>query len=574
MKTLLLLISSYLLLTATPIDYDIIIKDQFNNALFDVTQDNNDYVSAVGFTRVRTANSAKKSYTNAFEYLHSNSRVTGEQIRLIQLNDNAKITKDLTFKLLSFNRATSVIKTSNNDYYIGGYTLDGELILTRMKENGTTVFQTLFGTKNYDRMHQLVHLRDGGVLAVGSSITSRSFRDPLFSGGLGLNDIYLTRFSRDGQLLWTKKYGSIDDDNGISAVEAQDGSIMVIATTSKGKNKNIMLLRISEEGDKIWLKKYTNEGIYQAHNIIRLRDNTFLANVSVQKKNKQTTRLVIFDIQKNLIKDVEIKADDGFILNDIKQHADGTFSVAGERTIKGDVDAVAMRLDSSLNVMWEKTFKYPNYNTLNGLRILRNSDVVYVGTHAQYASEVSNMWIIKLRKDGEFVLIDSAYSSLYLALCKEFEDELSKNILHISKTLQIQFIDEGLKFKVGEYILTPYQEKFLLSFSDRLFAILNQYKTIIENIAMEGYTSKEWSKESVDGGYLKNSDLSSKRAHSFHTFIYLHVNKQDKSWLRHISKANANSYAKQLKIDSDNRDAREVSVVIEVKKRYKSKKDL
>ena len=565
MKTLLILLCSVTILLSNTINYDLIIEDRFNNALFDVTQNNNENISAVGFTRIRASTSTSQSFDNPFDYLASKNTATGEQIRLVELNNNAKIIKDLSFKLPRFNRATSILKLSNNDYYIGGYTLDGELILTRMSANGSIVFQTLFGTKNYDRMNQLVQLRDGGVLAVGSSITSRSFSDPLFSGGLGLNDIYLTRFSRAGEKLWSKKYGTLDDDNGISAVEAIDGTIMVIATTSKGKNKNVILLRVSEEGDKIWLKKYTSEGIYEAHNIIRLRDNTFLASINVSKDAMQKTRLVIFDMQKNIIQDVEISASQGFSVNDIKQHSDGTFSVAGQKVFQGDVDAIALHLDSSLDIIWEKSFSYPGYNTLYGLDIQRNSDIVFVGTRSKYLDEVSNMWIIKLSKKGEFILLQGAKTFLYQALLEEFKHELYMNKIEISKNLTISFNASYMKFKVSQYKLTQKQEQFLENFSPRLFKLLDTYHSIVQGVQANGYTSKEWNNSSIDSGYLKNSDLSFKRAQSVHSFMYLHVNNEMRKWIRTMSKANANAYSKQLKIESTNRDAREVTLEIKLK---------
>ena len=570
MKKLLLLFCSYVALNATAVDFNIIIEDNFNNALFSVTQDNDEHISAVGFTRVRRASHSEEVYTNAFDYLHDNNKVTGEQIRMIQINSEAHITKDINFKLHQFNRATSILSTSNNDYYIGGYTLDGQLILSRLQQNGTQVFQTLFGTKNYDRMHQLVQLRDGGVLAVGSSITSRSFNDPMFSGGLGLNDIYLTRFSREGKLLWTKKYGTSDDDNGISAVEANDGSIMVIASTAKGKNKNIILLRISEEGDKIWMKKYKREGVYEAHSIIKLKNNTFLANISMKKDTKQLSRLVIFDIQKNILRDVELISDEGFILNDIKEHANGDFSAAAQMQKNGTIDAVALHFNSRLEILWQKIFTDDNYNTFNALSILRSGDLVFVGTHPKHQNEVSNMWIVKLDIDGEVVMLNANYASLYKSLQKEFKHEMLNHGLKISPSLRIHFSSNALKFKQGVFTLTSYQKEFLKNFSPRLMKVLRPYKNIIHSLNVDGHSSKEWNTNStIDTRYLNNSKLSSKRAHSVHEFVYLHVEENDKKWLRKISQADANSYKKQLKEKSLNRDAREVSFEIELKKDVK-----
>ena len=130
-------------------------------------------------------------------------------------------------------------------------------------------------------MNNLILLSDGGVLAIGSSTTSRSQNDYMFETGLGLNDIYLTRFSKNGQKLWGRKYGTSYDDRGIDAVEAQDGSIIVVSTTEYDNNKNVTLMRITENGKKKWLHHYKKDEVITPHKIIRLRDNNFLLSLSI-----------------------------------------------------------------------------------------------------------------------------------------------------------------------------------------------------------------------------------------------------------------------------------------------------
>ena len=163
MKKPLLLLLFITSLYATTTNYSIIVNKPFDAALFDITQDYDRTISAVGFS---------KEYKN-------NS------------NDAASYT---------------------NGYFIGGYTLDGSLLVVKLDAKANLLYSRTFGTKNYDRMNNLILMSDGGVLAVGSSISSGSSSDSMFNSGLGNNDIFITRFSKDVQQLWSKKYGTVYDD--------------------------------------------------------------------------------------------------------------------------------------------------------------------------------------------------------------------------------------------------------------------------------------------------------------------------------------------------------------------------
>jgi hypothetical protein len=282
MKYILALLLVFTLTQAKSNDFSIIINEPFNNALLDVTQDYDRSISAIGFKKeYKVNNQTDEEYTNAFDYLKSVSASQGSQMYLIKLDNNsAHIKLRKTAKLSHFNEAVALIKTPQNGYFVGGYTLDGTLLFAKLSANATIIYSTIFGTKNYDRLNNLIKLSDGGVLAVGSSITSRNQNDNLFETGLGLNDIYLTRFSKDGKKLWSKKYGTAYDDRGIDAVEARDGSIIVISQTSYNKNKNLTLMRITQNGDKVWLKHFKSEKSTTPYKVIRLRDGNFLASLT------------------------------------------------------------------------------------------------------------------------------------------------------------------------------------------------------------------------------------------------------------------------------------------------------
>lgn len=391
-----------ILSSASSKEFSIVIDKPFNEALLAITQDYDRGISAVGYHKeYKSNNSASNTYTNAFDYLDSLSNSYGSQISLIKVNNQGDIVINKTNTISKFNEAVALVKTPQNGYFVGGYTLDGSLIIQKLDSNGNIIFNKIFGTKNYDRMSNLILLSDGGVLAVGTSTTTRSEHDALFETGLGLNDIYLTRFSKDGHKIWSKKYGTQYDDRGIDAVEANDGSIIVISTTSYDKHKNITTMRITENGNKIWLKHHKEESNVTPYKIIKLRDNNFLLSLTITNEmNKEQIRLIKFNLQKNIILDKEIYTSYNSALKDIKEFSDGSIIGVGYTQDTYNRDALVMLIDNNLNMINQEHYGDENYDMFNAVTILHNAQAAVAGVNTSVNSQESNMWIVKLNRDG------------------------------------------------------------------------------------------------------------------------------------------------------------------------------
>jgi outer membrane protein OmpA-like peptidoglycan-associated protein len=558
MHRLLILFLLFTSLYSKSSDFSVIVEEPFNDALFDVTQDYDREISAVGFSKTykQSSNPYSQTYTNAFDYLASISDAYGPQMHLLKVNEYAEITLSKATKMARFSEAVALVKTPSNGYFVGGHTLDGELVILKLDSNGNIIFTKLFGTKNYDRMNNLIKLSDGGVLAIGSSITSRSQHDSLFETGLGLNDIYLTRFSKDGRMLWSKKYGTKYDDRGIDAVEAFDGSILVLSTTSYEKNKNITLMRITENGNKIWLNHYKSEETITAYKIIRLKDNNFLVSLSQQDDmNKEQIRVIKFDIQKNILIDKKLHTTYTSVLKDLKEYSDGSLIGVGYVRDTFNTDALVMLLDSELNLLHQEHYGEENFDTFNAVTILQNSQAAAVGLYTHENSQNSNMWVVKLNRDGTIAQKSLKSVNIYEELVKLFKKEIDSKELIIKEDMSIELTKKNLYFGVGAFKLTDQQKIYLSKFSAKLVKFLQKYQTYIDALEINGHTSSEWGGANFTSRYLKNEKLSMNRSYSVLSYIFKNEDLLTQTWLTKILKGSGYSYSKNFMQDkNENRD--------------------
>ncbi|WP_297441279.1 OmpA family protein [Sulfurimonas sp.] len=539
-------------LNAVASDFSLIIHKPFDGALFDITQDYDRTISAVGFTKnYNQKTRQQEAYTNAFDYLSSVSHKYGKQMQLVKVDKGANIVLSKTASLAAFNEAVSVIKTPNNGYIIGGYTMDGSLLLMKLDSQANVLFSKQFGTKNFDKMNSLVPLRDGGVLAVGSSFTSRSSYDDAFVSGLGNDDIYLTRFSKNGQKLWSKKYGTEYDDHGINAVEAPDGSLLILAATLYDKHKDVTLMRLSENGNKIWLKHFKSTKLTEPKKIIFLKDNNFLVSLAqYNEAGKAHIRLIKFDLYKNILADKEIKTTYASVLNDIQEFSNGKIIGVGYVKDTFNTDGLAMIFDTHLTLLKQEHYGGKNYDTFNAVKILHNSQIAVAGVHTDKNSQEENMWIVKLNSDATMAQTAVNANDFYTQLCDLFAYKIKNKQLQITKDLRINIIDPRLYFQVGQYKLTPKQEAFIKKFAKKLVAFLHKHQDQVKTLEINGHTSSEWKNANFEKRYLNNADLSAKRSLETLKALFKAQNTQEQKWLTEILKESGLSYKDKVMLNA------------------------
>ena len=547
-----ILIAFILLTSIYAKDFSIVIDKPFDSALFDIVEDYDRSISAVGFSKSFPSSKVDTtSYTNAFDYLSSISSSHGSQMHLVKIDNYATIEIDKPANLTKYNEAVSLVKTPQNGYFVGGYTLDGSLLISRLSANGKIIFSKTFGTKNHDSMKNIILLRDGGVLTIGSSTTSRSSKDNIFETGLGLNDIYITRFTKDGRKLWGRKYGTEYDDKGIDAVEARDGSLVIVGTTEYDTHKNITLLRLTGNGDKIWLKHYKEKNKLTPYKLIKLRDNNFLLSSSKQNEmNKEQIRLMKFTLQNDVLIDKEIFTSYSSTLRDIQEYSDGGIIGVGSVKDTYNTNALVMILDSTLNMVNQEHYGDQNYDVFNAVTILHNSQAAVAGVNTSQVSQESNMWITKLNRDATMVQISTKVESFYAQLCKIFKKEIDTKKITIKEDLSIEFIDKALLFEQGVYKLTTAQKDFIKLFGKKLIPFLNANKEFISSLEVNGHTSSEWGGTSFTNNYLQNGKLSMNRSYATLSHLFKEQSKPTKVWLAGVLKGSGLAFSKQITFDN------------------------
>lgn len=150
--------------------------------------------------------------------------------------------------------------------------------------------------------------------------------------------------------------------------------------------------------------------------------------------------------------------------------------------------------------------------------------------------------------------IAKTHENLQIELHKDLVAEFSKNLekwnAEIDANNTVRFREPDILFDPGKKEVKARFAEILDDFFPRYVGILTQekYKKDIEEIRIEGHTSKEWhNAKTLEKRYLGNAELSQARALEVLKYCFSNFDlKEHKEWLIGVLRANGLSFAKPL----------------------------
>lgn len=294
--------------------------------------------------------------------------------------------------------------------------------------DGIPLWDKTLGGSNDDFLYDVVETADGGIICIGRT------RSPL-SGTItqaqkGVFDIWLTKLSSTGVILWDKRFGGNGNSGASSILELPDGFLIAgytdalqgVDVSANGYGSyDYWIIRTDTVGNKLWDKKYGGSDSESMSAILRNGNNFVLAGISLSSVSGIKTQpnyvagmadawLVEIDSAGNYISDKVI----GSLDTDYALHAmntsDGNFllsmittaNAGGDKTLNsyGVEDFWMVKVDPQLNIIWDQTIGGDSDDG-DGAGIFQSQDGGYMVSGTSYSSP--NLWKSQLNVGPENV---------------------------------------------------------------------------------------------------------------------------------------------------------------------------
>lgn len=101
---------------------------------------------------------------------------------------------------------------------------------------------------------------------------------------IGLNDIFISKLNYDGQIIWTKQYGSDGQDEANAISQINDGTFFIAGKTSGNLDGNqklgitdIFISKFDTEGKKLWTMQNGTATLDKVNAISRDNNGVYIA---------------------------------------------------------------------------------------------------------------------------------------------------------------------------------------------------------------------------------------------------------------------------------------------------------
>jgi hypothetical protein len=154
-----------------------------------------------------------------------------------------------------FGGSRGASRCSAKEIPLGGYILTtrindsltaivNDVMVARLNPSGDTIWTLTYGGNQSDEPYDVDVCADGSFIVSGRT----------YSYGAGTSDIFLSKISSGGQLMWTKTYGGTGIEISFDADETSDGGYIISGWTDSFGFGNIdaLLIRTNANGDTLW----------------------------------------------------------------------------------------------------------------------------------------------------------------------------------------------------------------------------------------------------------------------------------------------------------------------------------
>ncbi len=267
-----------------------------------------------------------------------------------------------------------------------------------ISQSGGPFWAKTFGGSSDDESYSVQQTSDGGYIVYGST---KSF-------GAGSVDLLIIKLDSKGNIDWAKTYGGANEEGSWYEIEkAPDGGYIVPGWTKSfgSRDKDLFIIKLDSKGNIDWAKIYGGPKDELPWDVTSTIDGGYIVSGLTNSFGAGSIDFLIIklDSSGNLTWAKTFGGRKLEVGSFVYQTSDGGYIVSGRTNSfgAGGSDIFVFKLNSSGNIQWAKT--YGGTNNDGGINILKASDGGYivVGWTYSFGAGSADAFIIKLNSDGQ-----------------------------------------------------------------------------------------------------------------------------------------------------------------------------
>ncbi|HLY72391.1 MAG TPA: hypothetical protein VKR53_21820, partial [Puia sp.] len=182
-------------------------------------------------------------------------------------------------------QAYDVAYTPDNGFLLCGRTTSSgaggyDALAIKMDFNGNIIWSKTYGSAGDDAFHHIISTKDGNYIAVGWSQFNLTH----------VNDVFIVKFDPNGNLIWAKSYGAgtPNGEVGYGIVETDDGGFVIAGDYNTNPTVvQPLYLKLDQNGNLLWVDVMNVNTAGEAFDVVA--DGNYITGAGVSAVGGITT---------------------------------------------------------------------------------------------------------------------------------------------------------------------------------------------------------------------------------------------------------------------------------------------
>ncbi|PNX48599.1 MAG: hypothetical protein BV457_03370 [Thermoplasmata archaeon M9B1D] len=324
---------------------------------------------------------------------------------LIKTDSYGNETWNRTFGGITGDGGFSVQQTTDYGYIIAGATYSfgagsSDVWLIKTDSYGNETWNRTFGGTDEDVGWSIQQTTDGGYIIVGYTK----------SIGAGSSDVWLIKTDSNGYRLWDKTFGGTDDDKGYSVQQTTDGGYIITGYTCSldaGYYADVWLIKTDANGNKLWDKTFGEiDDMNEGNSVQQTTDGGYVivGYTIIFGDGDDDIWLIKTDANGNKLWDKTFGRTDYMDTGySVQQTIDGGYIFTGVSERPGASKVLLIKTDSNGDKVWDKTFGKTGFNYCFSVQQTTDGGYIITGDTGflDYPGiSNSDVWLIKTDSNG------------------------------------------------------------------------------------------------------------------------------------------------------------------------------
>ncbi len=340
----------------------------------------------------------------------------GDDIILVKMDSYGNIIFQKTYQKEHHEKAYGIEECPDGNYMIVGEAWDGgfgreDLYLLKVSKQGEKIWEKYYGGYHTDQGFSVKSIKDG-YIALGYTSSQPETT---------MGNFYLVRTDLDGNMLWENNYGTEYLDFGFEILPLESGDFWLLGTAGGFFNMaradytnpeaDLLLIKVDKHGEEI-TRNYFGGFLHDwGKDLVETEDGTMYLLGSTQSEGAGSfdMYLVKVDPEGNQIWDETYGESDFEYGNAMGIDQEGNLFLLGTKQHPQSAlgpDIYIIKADSDGQVIWEQSLGGLGSDYGYDLIVMPDSGCAIVGEIQNTESKYSDIYYVRLDKNGEIMGID------------------------------------------------------------------------------------------------------------------------------------------------------------------------